>query len=57
MGSYFYKYDEPETILQVNSFAISNKKMEYVIEVYDNDDDEPSLNMYRFMNNRVKYNH
>ena len=54
MGSYFYKY-EPETIICVNSFSPTVKKMEYVIEVYDNDDCEPGLNMYRF--NRIKYNH
>ena len=56
MGSYFYKY-EPETIVCVNSFSPTDKKMEYVIEVYDHDDCEPSLNMYRFMHNRVRYNH
>jgi len=54
MGNYFFNYEEP-IIMQVNSFAPTNKKMEYVIEVYDNDDDNPSLNMYRF--NRVRYDH
>jgi len=54
MGNYFYTY-EPETIMHVNSFAITDKKFEYVIEVYPNDDDKPGLNMYGY--NRVKYNH
>ena len=52
MGNYFYTY-EPETIMHVNSFAITDKKFEYVIEVYPNDDDKPGLNMYGY--NRVKY--
>ena len=54
MGSYFYKY-EPETIICVNSFSPTDKKFEYVIEVFPDDDDTPGLNMYRF--NRIKYNH
>ena len=55
MGNYFYNYEEPATIICVNSFSPTDKKFEYVIEVYDNDDCEPGLNMYRF--NRIKYNH
>ena len=57
MGNYLNYYQEPETIICINSFSPTDKKMEYVIEVYDNDDCEPSLNMYRFMHNRVRYNH
>ena len=55
MGNYFYNYEEPKTIMQVNSFAITDKTFEYVIEVFPDDDDAPGLNMYRY--NRVKYNH
>jgi hypothetical protein len=55
MGNFFYNYEEPKIIMQANSFAPTDKTFEYVIEVYDNDDDSPGLNMYRF--NRVKYNH
>jgi len=55
MGNYLNYYQEPETIICINSFAPTEKQFEYVIEVYDNADDEPGLNMYRF--NRVRYNH
>lgn len=58
MGNYFNYYQsvEPETIICVNSFATTSKKFEYVIEVFSNNDDEPSLNMYKFYN-KSRYNH
>ena len=55
MGNFFYNYEEPKIIMQANSFAPTDKTFEYVIEVFPDDDDKPSLNMYRF--NSVKYNH
>ena len=56
MGSYF-SYYEPQIIMNVNSFAPTDKQFEFIIEIFPNDDDTPSLNMYRFANNRIKYNH
>jgi len=56
MGNYLNYYQEPETMLCINSFATTDKKFEYVIEKFDNNDDEPSLNMYRFLN-KTRYNH
>ena len=59
MGTYFfyYKQEEPEVMIQLNSLAPTNKQYEYVVEIFPHEDDEPNLNMYRFMNNRIKYNH
>jgi len=58
MGTYFfyYKPEEEETMIQLNSLAPTTKKFEYVVDIFPNDDDEPSLNMYRFMN-KTRYNH
>ena len=58
MGNFFYYQEKEEpVIIQLNSFNPTTRKFEYVVEVYPHEDDEPSLNMYRFMNNRIKYNH
>lgn len=43
--SYLY-YEEQDTMLCVNSFAPSNKKMNYVIIKIDHDDDEPRKIMF-----------
>ena len=58
MGNYFnyYQSEPEETIICVNSFATTSKNFEYVIEVFANNDDEPSLNMYKFYN-KTRYNH
>ena len=58
MGTYFfyYKQEEEETMIQLNSLAPTNKKYEHVVQIYPNDDDEPSLNMYKFYN-KTRYNH
>lgn len=60
MGNYFFYYkqeeDEP-VIIQLNSFNPTTRKFEYVVEIFPNDDDEPSLNMYKFYNKQIKYNH
>lgn len=47
--SYLY-YEEQDTMLCVNSFAPSNKKMNYVITKVDHDDDEEG---YR----KIMFNH
>ena len=58
MGNLFYYQEKEEpVIIQLNSFNPTTRKFEYVVDVFPTDDDEPSLNMYRFMNNRIKYNH
>ena len=57
MGNFFFYYKEnEETMIQLNSLAPTNKQYEYVVDVFPTDDDEPSLNMYRFMN-KTRYNH
>lgn len=56
MGNFFYYQQKEESMIQLNSFAPTNKQYEYVVDIFPNDDDEPSLNMYRFRN-KTRYNH
>ena len=56
MGTFFYYQEKEETMIQLNSLAPTNKQYEHVVEIFPHDDDEPSLNMYRFMN-KTRYNH
>jgi len=57
MGNLFY-YQEKEqpVMIQLNSFNPTTRKFEYVVDVFPTDDDEPSLNMYKFYN-KTRYNH
>jgi hypothetical protein len=46
-------YKIKSDIFCVNSFAITDREFNYVIEVFSNDDDKPGKNLY----DRVIYNH
>ncbi len=57
MGNFFYyQQNEPDVIIQLNSMSPTTRKFEYVVEKYPTDDDEPTLNMYKFYN-KTRYNH
>jgi hypothetical protein len=60
MGTYFFYFKQEEeepVIIQLNSFNPTTRKFEYVVEIFPHDDDTPSLNMYKFYNKQIKYNH
>jgi len=54
MGNYFYYYQQPEPdiMLCINSFAITDRKFNYVVQQSLNYDDE-----YLIYSTKPKYNH
>ena len=46
-------YEKKLDIYCINSFAITDRDFNYVVEVFPTDDDEPGKNLY----DRVIYNH
>jgi len=50
---WFVGYEKKLDIMCINSFAITDREFNYVIEVFPNDDDKPGEYLY----DRVIYNH
>ena len=46
-------YEKKSDIMCINSFAVTDREFNYVIEVFPNDDDEPGKKLY----DRIIYNH